>query len=433
MTSRHLAEPPSRHPRRTSRRSSDEPPCRPASGPAGWRPGSRPRAGRTSPSSSRPAGPAAAAAVFTPNTFAAAPVRLSQAHLAATSGRCPRRVRLGRGDHLDQRLRQRRDRRRPATPTSSRSRGCWPRRRASPLERTLHLSTGIIGTRLPLDGWPAGLTALVPTADRRRRRARRPRRRRCARPTRSTKAATTTVDAARRRRATGHGHRQRDRQGRRDDPPPDGDDAVDRPDRRGRRARDRSGGSCGRPRRGPGTSSRSTATPAPTTRSSCWPPGRRARRRSRPGHGGRGDARRRDRGDRPRPRPPAGRRRRGRHDADHRVRAPGRATMPRPGPSPGRSSRRSLVKAAAHGRDPNWGRIAGAAGNARLADAAVLEAGRPARRPRPRRAPGRPADLDPRPAADLDRRPPRVRRRRRAARSPSIGRRRAPRWTPRRS
>jgi glutamate N-acetyltransferase/amino-acid N-acetyltransferase len=34
----------------------------------------------------------------------------------------------------------------------------------------------------------------------------------------------------------------------------------------------------------------------------------------------------------------------------------------------------SLVKAAAHGRDPNWGRIAGAAGNARLADTLVLEA-----------------------------------------------------------
>src|SRR6478752_5986286 len=34
----------------------------------------------------------------------------------------------------------------------------------------------------------------------------------------------------------------------------------------------------------------------------------------------------------------------------------------------------SLVKASAHGRDPNWGRVAGAAGNARLADAAVLEA-----------------------------------------------------------
>jgi glutamate N-acetyltransferase/amino-acid N-acetyltransferase len=34
----------------------------------------------------------------------------------------------------------------------------------------------------------------------------------------------------------------------------------------------------------------------------------------------------------------------------------------------------SLVKAAVHGRDPNWGRIASAAGYARLADPAVLEA-----------------------------------------------------------
>jgi glutamate N-acetyltransferase/amino-acid N-acetyltransferase len=34
----------------------------------------------------------------------------------------------------------------------------------------------------------------------------------------------------------------------------------------------------------------------------------------------------------------------------------------------------SLLKAAVHGRDPNWGRIAGAAGNARLAEAPILEA-----------------------------------------------------------
>jgi glutamate N-acetyltransferase/amino-acid N-acetyltransferase len=34
----------------------------------------------------------------------------------------------------------------------------------------------------------------------------------------------------------------------------------------------------------------------------------------------------------------------------------------------------SLVKAAAHGKDPNWGRIAGAAGNAVVATQAVLEA-----------------------------------------------------------
>ena len=54
----------------------------------------------------------------------------------------------------------------------------------------------------------------------------------------------------------------------------------------------------------------------------------------------------------------------------------------------------SLVKAAAHGRDPNWGRIVGAAGNARLADAAVLEAA--ASRPRRRRgARGAPGAVDP--------------------------------------
>ena len=54
----------------------------------------------------------------------------------------------------------------------------------------------------------------------------------------------------------------------------------------------------------------------------------------------------------------------------------------------------SLVKAAAHGRDPNWGRVAGAAGNARLADAAVLEAAGVARDEALARA-GTPAALDP--------------------------------------
>ncbi len=54
----------------------------------------------------------------------------------------------------------------------------------------------------------------------------------------------------------------------------------------------------------------------------------------------------------------------------------------------------SLVKAAAHGRDPNWGRIAGAAGNARLADAAVLEAAGLAADEAGRRA-GTAAMLDP--------------------------------------
>jgi glutamate N-acetyltransferase/amino-acid N-acetyltransferase len=54
----------------------------------------------------------------------------------------------------------------------------------------------------------------------------------------------------------------------------------------------------------------------------------------------------------------------------------------------------SLVKAAVHGRDPNWGRVAGAAGNARLADAAVLEAAGMASDVAARRG-GTPVVLDP--------------------------------------
>lgn len=54
----------------------------------------------------------------------------------------------------------------------------------------------------------------------------------------------------------------------------------------------------------------------------------------------------------------------------------------------------SLVKAAAHGKDPNWGRIAGAAGNAMLASAAVLEAAGLATEDAARRG-GQPVVLDP--------------------------------------
>jgi glutamate N-acetyltransferase/amino-acid N-acetyltransferase len=54
----------------------------------------------------------------------------------------------------------------------------------------------------------------------------------------------------------------------------------------------------------------------------------------------------------------------------------------------------SLFKAAIHGRDPNWGRIAGAAGNARIAEAPILEAaGLPADEARARG--GQPARVDP--------------------------------------
>lgn len=54
----------------------------------------------------------------------------------------------------------------------------------------------------------------------------------------------------------------------------------------------------------------------------------------------------------------------------------------------------SLFKAAIHGRDPNWGRIAGAAGNARLAEAPILEAGGVAPEEARIRG-GQPANVDP--------------------------------------
>jgi glutamate N-acetyltransferase/amino-acid N-acetyltransferase len=107
-------------------------------------------------------GPAAVAAVFTPNTFAAAPVRLSKAHLAATSGD-PRggfgwaeavistsgsaNAATGAAGDADQA---------EVAAMLAAATGVAE-------ERTLHLSTGIIGTRLPLDKVEAGLAALVPT------------------------------------------------------------------------------------------------------------------------------------------------------------------------------------------------------------------------------------------------------------------------------
>lgn len=54
----------------------------------------------------------------------------------------------------------------------------------------------------------------------------------------------------------------------------------------------------------------------------------------------------------------------------------------------------SLFKAAVHGRDPNWGRIADALGNAQLADAAVLEAAGLSAEEAARRGGSR-VDLDP--------------------------------------
>ncbi len=106
-------------------------------------------------------GPAAAAAVFTPNTFAAAPVRLSQAHLATTSG--DPRGRFGWAEAI-------------ISTSGSANAATGPAGEADQLdvaamlaaatdvaiERTLLLSTGIIGIRLPLDKVETGLARLVP-------------------------------------------------------------------------------------------------------------------------------------------------------------------------------------------------------------------------------------------------------------------------------
>ena len=108
------------------------------------------------------AGPAAVAAVFTPNTFAAAPVRLSRANLAATSG--DPRGGFGWANSV-------------ISTSGSANAATGPAGDADQLEIggmlaaatvtepdwTLHLSTGIIGSRLPLEKVRDGLAALIPT------------------------------------------------------------------------------------------------------------------------------------------------------------------------------------------------------------------------------------------------------------------------------
>ena len=106
--------------------------------------------------------PAAAAAVFTPNAFVAAPVRLSRAHLAATDpagqGRfgwatgvistsgCANAATGAAGD-ADQQI----------------VAGILAEALGIGEDQTLLLSTGIIGTRLPLEIVRSGVVAVAPT------------------------------------------------------------------------------------------------------------------------------------------------------------------------------------------------------------------------------------------------------------------------------
>ena len=106
-------------------------------------------------------GPAAVAAVFTPNTFAAAPVRLSRTHLAATSGDA--RGGFGWAEAVISTSGSAN----AATGAAGEADQAEVARLLAAatgvaIDHTLHLSTGVIGTRLPLDRVAAGLARLVP-------------------------------------------------------------------------------------------------------------------------------------------------------------------------------------------------------------------------------------------------------------------------------
>ncbi len=107
------------------------------------------------------AGPAAAAAVFTPNAFAAAPVRLSRAHLAATEP-----AGAGRYGWVEAIVSTSGSANAATGPAGDADQAEIASLLASALgvarERTLALSTGIIGTRLPLDRVESGIAALAP-------------------------------------------------------------------------------------------------------------------------------------------------------------------------------------------------------------------------------------------------------------------------------
>ena len=151
-------------------------------------------------------GPAAAAAVFTPNTFAAAPVRLSRANLAATSDDarggfgCASAIistsgsanaATGAAGDADQA---------GIGAIVAAALGIDP-------SHVLHLSTGIIGTRLPLDRVEAGRRGAWRRRCATMTTACGPPPRRCARPIRVAKVATTVAGPAGRRRRAGHASR----------------------------------------------------------------------------------------------------------------------------------------------------------------------------------------------------------------------------------
>ncbi len=100
-------------------------------------------------------GPASAAAVFTSNAFAAAPVRLSQRHLGATHFGLARAIVSTSGSANAATGAAGDDDQAAVAAALAAALGVT-------VEQTLHLSTGVIGTRLPVDRVAAGIERLVP-------------------------------------------------------------------------------------------------------------------------------------------------------------------------------------------------------------------------------------------------------------------------------
>ena len=378
MTPRHP-----RFPRRAadafSRRSSGEPRSRPGSARAALRPGSRRRAGPTSRSSpSSPARPANAGCIgrgrLHPERVRRGAGQAHQAHLAATAPLAWRRSATAEAivstSGSRERGHGRRGRRRPGRDRDR----CSRPRSASPVDGRCTSRRASSGRACRSTAWPTGSAALVAAPRGQRRRRSRPRRSRSARRIRgprSRRRRSTCPD--RPARTAGHVTVSGIAKGVGMIHPRMATMLVDRPDRRDRRAR--------RPLGPPPAGRRADLEPALGRRRH-----EHERHGLRPGlRGGGGRAGRRRAAD--------GRARSARaieavaRDLARQQAADGEGATTLITAGVGRPRRRrragrrpggrlvvSLVKAAAHGRDPNWGRIAGAAGNARLADAAVLEA-----------------------------------------------------------
>jgi glutamate N-acetyltransferase/amino-acid N-acetyltransferase len=101
--------------------------------------------------------PAAAAGIFTPNAFAAAPVRLSRRHLASSGGRATAIVSTSGSANAATGA--------PGDGDQAAVADTLAAALDVPADQTLHLSTGIIGTRLPLDRVLPGIAGLAGKLD----------------------------------------------------------------------------------------------------------------------------------------------------------------------------------------------------------------------------------------------------------------------------